>query len=144
MNKNDCICDNWGKNIPQLRNLLLLAEEHGQEYQGVPFRFCPWCGQNVDGITDMRDTFLLKKCQDRIESSFFSEDHRGVPQMPNMLLAAYPVSDYRQRTGDILGTLELMSTFAETGTRFTSEFGDIDEPFYGGLERMLAKFSKRP
>ena len=40
----------------------------------------------------------------------------------------------------MLGTLELMLTFVETGTRFTNELGDIDEPFYEGLELMLTEF----
>jgi hypothetical protein len=33
-----------------------------------------------------------------------------------------------------------MLTFVETGTRFTNEFGDIDEPFYEGLELMFDDF----
>ena len=33
-----------------------------------------------------------------------------------------------------------MLTFVEMGTRFTNEFGDIDEPFYEGLELMLDDF----
>lgn len=57
-----------------------------------------------------------------------------------MLVAACSVTDYRQRTGDSLGTLDLMLTFVETGTRFTNEFGDIDEPFYEGLELMFDDF----
>jgi hypothetical protein len=57
-----------------------------------------------------------------------------------MLVVARSVTDYRQLTGDVLGTLDLMLTFVETGTRFTNEYGDIDEPFYEGLELMLADF----
>jgi hypothetical protein len=33
-----------------------------------------------------------------------------------------------------------MLAFVETGTRFTAEYGDIDEPFYEGLELMLDDF----
>ncbi len=33
-----------------------------------------------------------------------------------------------------------MLSFVEAGTRFTNEYGDIDEPFYEGLELMLADF----
>ena len=60
--------------------------------------------------------------------------------MPNMLVAARSVTDYRQTTGDLAGTLDLMLTFLEMGTWFTNEYGDIDEPYYEGLELMLDDF----
>jgi hypothetical protein len=39
-----------------------------------------------------------------------------------------------------MGTLDLMLTFVEMGTQFTAQYGDIDEPFYEGLELMLDDF----
>ena len=63
-----------------------------------------------------------------------------MPNFPNMLIVACPVTNYRQLTGDVLGTMDLMLTFVEMGTRFTDQYGDIDEPFYEGLELMLADF----
>jgi hypothetical protein len=57
-----------------------------------------------------------------------------------MLVVARSVSDYRQTTGDLAGTLDLMLAFLEMGTWFTNEFGDIDEPYYEGLELMLDDF----
>jgi hypothetical protein len=57
-----------------------------------------------------------------------------------METAAQSVDDYRQLTGDILGTLDLMLTYVESGTRFTADFGDIDDPFYDALETMLVAF----
>ena len=83
---------------------------------------------------------LLDKYRQLIEESFFKTDNWGMPDLPNMLVLARPVSDYRQLTGDALGTLELMLTVVETGTRFTDQYGDIDEPFYEGLELMLDDF----
>jgi len=50
------------------------------------------------------------------------------------------VIDYRQTTGDLAGTVDLMLTFLEIGTWFTNEYGDIDEPYYEGLELMLDDF----
>ena len=120
--------------------MLLLGWTHGKKYQGEPFRFCPWCGQRLPGAAAQRDEALLEKCRQRIEENFFAEDEWGTPQLPNMLVAARPIANYRQTTGDVLGTLELMLTFVETGTRFTNQYGDIDEPFYEGLELMLADF----
>ncbi len=57
-----------------------------------------------------------------------------------MLVTARFVANYRQATGDWLGTLDLMLAFVEAGTRFTNQFGDIDDPFYEGLESMLDDF----
>ena len=52
------------------------------------------------------------------------------------------IRDYRKATSDLAGTLDLMLTYVETGTQFTCEFGDIDEPFYDSLESMLDQFVK--
>lgn len=131
-----CTCADWQENIRHLESLLLLGWNHRQEYKGDPFRFCPWCGQPQR----QRDAALWEKARQHIEESFFATDEWGTPQSPNMLVAARPIADYRQRTGDIQGTLELMLTFVEAGNRFTNEYGDIDEPFYAGLELMLADF----
>ncbi|MCI0491213.1 MAG: hypothetical protein L0229_31875 [Blastocatellia bacterium] len=35
-----------------------------------------------------------------------------------------------------------MLTYVETGTQFTCEFGDINEPFYESLESMLDQLAK--
>jgi hypothetical protein len=129
--------------MPQLRNLLGLGIAHDQDYQAgtwVPFHFCPWCGQALGGVTGQHDDRLLQNYRQHIEDAFFAGDEWGMPQIPNMLVTARLITDYRQATGDLLGTLDLMLIFVETGTRFTHEFGDIDEPFYEGLELMLADF----
>lgn len=85
----------------------------------APFRYCPWCGQHL-AAGSRRDEALLAKYRKRIVENFFTTDDWGMPDLPNMLLAARPVADYRQLTGDILGTLDLMLAFVETGTRFTA------------------------
>ena len=40
-------------------------------------------------------------------------------------------------TNDSIGTLELMVHYLEQGNQFTVDYGDIDEPFYAGLESMF-------
>jgi len=143
-----CTCSDWAANMPQLRNLLGMGSTQGRDDQAgsplgplwVPFRFCPWCGQALVGLTSQRDETLWENSRHGIEEAFFAEDAWGMPQTPNLLVAARLITGYRQATGEILGTLDLMLTFVETGTRFTHEFGDIDEPFYEGLELMLADF----
>ncbi len=138
-----CTCSEWAANMPQLRNLVGLGVMQGQEYQGTPFRFCPWCEQALArGVTNQRDETLLATYRQRINEDFFGEDEWGTPQMPNMLVTARLIAGYRQAGGDLLGTLDLMLTFVEAGTRFTNDYGDIDEPFYEGLELMLDDFQK--
>lgn len=83
---------------------------------------------------------MWEKARQRIEESFFATDEWGTPQTPNMLVAARPIADYRQTTGDIQGTLELMLDFVGAGSQFANEYGGMNEPFYEGLELMLADF----
>jgi hypothetical protein len=106
-------------------------------HQGTPIRFCPWCGRRLLAETNQRDEALLQRGYERIEAAFFSDDEWGVPQYPNMMIAARPIWDYREQTLDVLGVLELMLAFVEAGTRHTQKYGDMDEPFYEGLELML-------
>lgn len=47
------------------------------------------------------------------------------------------IREYRKATGDIRGTVELLMTYVENGTSFTSDYGDIDERFYNSLESAL-------
>ena len=124
-----CTCADWQTHRMLLA--VLLSE--------APFRYCPWCGQPLanDG---RRDEALLEKYRQRIEENFFTMDEWGMPDLPNMYVAARPITDYRQLTGDVFGALDLMLSFVEIGTRFTAQYGDIDEPFYQGLELMLDDF----
>lgn len=135
-----CTCADWQENVRHLDSLLLLGWTHGREYKGALFRFCPWCGQPLPGAGGQRDEALREESRRRIEESFFATDTWGTPQTPNMLVAARPVADYRQQTGDIQGTLELMLALVEVGSQFAVEYGGMDEPFYAGLELMLADF----
>jgi hypothetical protein len=130
MNKGmTCSCANWQTYRMSLASLLTEA----------PFHYCPLCGQPL--VNDIqRDEALLDHYRQRIEEHFFTTDDWWMPDLPNMLVASRPVTDYRQLTGDVLGTLDLMLTFVEMGTRFTAQYGDIDEPFYEGLELMLDDF----
>src|SRR3989304_5640688 len=47
------------------------------------------------------------------------------------------IRDYRKATGNLPGTAELLMTYVENGTRFTHEYGDIDERFYDSVESAL-------
>jgi midasin (ATPase involved in ribosome maturation) len=47
------------------------------------------------------------------------------------------ISDFKKATGDAQAVLDLMVYYVEYGTRFTSEYGDIDERFYSSMESMF-------
>ena len=126
-----CNCEEWQANKSGLQSYL----------QQTAIRFCPWCGKPVAQLPPKRDEALLANYRQRIEDDFFRTGDWGVPEPTNMMVTARSITDYRQETGDILGTLDLMLTFVEMGTRFTDQYGDIDEPFYEALEIMLEDFT---
>lgn len=49
------------------------------------------------------------------------------------------ISDYFKATKDKSGKFELMVHYIEKGTKFTADYGDMDEKFYYGLESMFKK-----
>lgn len=83
---------------------------------------------------------VLEPYRQRVTEPFFPK--RGGFGKLNLRDGRKAVSDYRKATHDIYGTLELMLTYVEQGTRFTNEYGDIDEPFYNSLVSMLTAFVK--
>ena len=51
------------------------------------------------------------------------------------------IRDYRKASGNLPGTAELLMTYVENGTRFTHEYGDIDERFYSSVESALEELA---
>ena len=47
------------------------------------------------------------------------------------------ISDFKKATGDAQAVIDLKVYYVENGTRFTSEYGDIDERFYSSMESMF-------
>src|SRR3990172_91626 len=43
--------------------------------------------------------------------------------------------------GDRGGKIELLLTYVESGTRFTNDYGDINESFYSSLESALGEMA---
>lgn len=131
-----CTCPDWQNQFSALVTVYSAA---------TGFEFCPWCGQPLPvgrplTTPRQRDEKLLAQFNQRIKYDFTATDEWGMPDNPNMFVAARSVIDYREQTGDIQGTLELMLTFVESGNQFTNRYGDINEPFYEGLELMLDDF----
>lgn len=83
---------------------------------------------------------MLEPYRKRVTEPFFPA--RGGFGKLNLRDGRKAISDYRKATRDVFGTLELMLTYVEQGTRFTNEYGDIDEPFYNSLLSMLDSFVK--
>ncbi|NGZ08055.1 MAG: hypothetical protein CV088_01550 [Nitrospira sp. LK70] len=52
------------------------------------------------------------------------------------------IRDYRRATGDLAGTIDLMLTYVENGTRFTRDFGDINGAYYNSLESVLREMTQ--
>ena len=77
---------------------------------------------------------LLQPYREHIERAFYTRG--GRPQL-KLSEGRKAIREYQVATDDPVGSLELMMTFVETGTQFTSEFGDIDEPFYNSLSSVL-------
>ncbi|MBI4362775.1 MAG: hypothetical protein HY558_06330 [Euryarchaeota archaeon] len=82
-----------------------------------------------------------------VGEEFYPREGDGEPRL-RLNVARKAIRDYERATGDARGALELMVYFVETGTRFTNDYGDIHEEFYGELEdvfrEVVRRLSKRP
>jgi hypothetical protein len=70
----------------------------------------------------------------RIIDEFFPARGFGDPKLR---VARRAISDYKKATGNLVGTLDLMLTYVETGTEFTNTYGDLWESFYSSMESVL-------
>lgn len=77
---------------------------------------------------------VLEKYRGKIVAQFFPARGMGKLKLGE---ARKAIRDYRKATGDLPGTAELLMTYVENGTRFTHEYGDIDERFYSSVESAL-------
>ena len=90
-------------------------------------------------LAGANDGELLEKYRRKIEEQFFPARGFGKLKLGE---ARQAIRDYRKATGSIAGTAELLLAYVENGTRFTREFGDIDEQFYASIESALAELAK--
>jgi hypothetical protein len=77
---------------------------------------------------------VLETYRSKIVEQFFPMHGFGKLKLGE---ARKAIRDYRKATRNVAGTAELLMTYVETGTRFTREYGDIDEPFYSSVESAL-------
>ncbi|MEO6202668.1 MAG: hypothetical protein ABIU05_15980 [Nitrospirales bacterium] len=81
---------------------------------------------------------VLEKYRRKIMEQFFPTHGFGKLKLGE---ARKAIRDYRKATGNLPGTTELLMTYVENGTRFTREYGDIDERFYDSLESALQELA---
>lgn len=82
---------------------------------------------------------ILEPYRKRIVNQFFPK--RGFGKL-GLREARQAIRDYRRATSDEVGILELMLVYVENGTRFTNEYGDIEESFYSSMESVLSDAAK--
>ena len=80
----------------------------------------------------------LEKYRGKIVNQFFPARGDGKLKLGE---ARKAIRDYRKATGNLHGTAELLMTYVENGTKFTYEFGDIDEQFYSSVESALEELA---
>jgi len=80
----------------------------------------------------------LEKYRGKIVEQFFPARGDGKLKLGE---AHKAIRDYRKATGNIPGTEELLMTYVENGTRFTHQYGDIDERFYNSVESALVELA---
>ena len=42
-----CECADWEENMPKINAPFLMRQTAIGEYDGMPFTYCPWCGNSV-------------------------------------------------------------------------------------------------
>ena len=80
----------------------------------------------------------LAKYRKRVVDPFYPA--RGFGKL-NLREGRRAIREYQKGTDDLAGTIDLLLTYVESGTRFTSDYGDIDERFYNSLESALGEMA---
>lgn len=60
----------------------------------------------------------------------------------DLAAARRAIREYRQATGDLFGTAELMMAYVEAGTQHVADLGDSDVRVYNSLESVLGELTK--
>lgn len=86
------------------------------------------------------DEELLNKHKAAVRKEFFPARGHGDGRLS---VARKAVSDYKKVSNNVVGLIDLMVYYVETGVQFTSTYGDIDEPFYNSMESMYGSALKQ-
>ena len=89
-------------------------------------------------IVESNYNSTLELFRENIKKNFIA--NRGFSK--NMLLdSKRMVQEYSKTTKNTVGIIDLLLTFIECGTEYTVVNGDINEPFYDGLETAFEEMS---
>jgi hypothetical protein len=88
----------------------------------------------IDFYFKPNESDLAQKYRDIIYQSFYPK--RGFRY--NLKAGKQAISDYKKLAPSTKSIADLMMFYVETGVKFTSDFGDIDEPFYNSMEVTFA------
>ena len=48
-----CDCIFWKDNIRELNAQIVMGAIHSNPYAGIPFRYCPWCGNKLREVDNL-------------------------------------------------------------------------------------------
>ena len=89
--------------------------------------------------TNEENSEALEQYRRKIIEQFFPTNSFGKLKLSE---ARKAIREYRKATGNLVGTVDLLLTYVENGTKFTREFGDINEAFYNSLESAMHELVK--
>jgi hypothetical protein len=84
-------------------------------------------------LNPQAETEVLEKYMKIIKDEFFPTRGYGKARLS---VARKAINDYKKIAGTPTSVADIMLFYVEQGVRFTSEYGDIDEPFYISMESM--------
>jgi hypothetical protein len=73
---------------------------------------------------------ILEEAKEKIRRQFFPKRGFGDPKAS---VVRQILREYQKATNDFPGLIDLKLTYVESGTEYTNEYGDIDDPFYSSL-----------
>jgi hypothetical protein len=79
---------------------------------------------------------LLEKYKEIIRDEFLPNRGWGDAKLS---VARKAVNDFIKLSRNNLNTADIMTYYVEIGVKYTSAYGDINEPFYASMERMYEK-----
>lgn len=62
-------CKGWEKNSPKITAAQEMAANHGMEYDGDVYKFCPWCGKERTWVKSIYQQLSDKRKERRISET---------------------------------------------------------------------------
>lgn len=87
-------------------------------------------------LTPQAESQVLDKYQKIIRDEFFPDRGLGKGRLS---IARQAVNDYKRVAVHPASVADIMLFYVEQGVKFTTEYGDIDDPFYHSMESMYKK-----